>query len=307
MKRSIFMAGMLLPVLSYSQNADTAVRSKLVTTAPLLGGINITNMVAPVKAGEITFVIQAPSVDIAIPVYKKFRFKHPTFIRVGMRYQGILLSGEKLIYPNNFHSFTLPVSATYAISRATNISLIGLVSVGSDFKKTIDGNDIMYTAGVRFGFSQNKSFKYGVTLSYTSNYAGSYLLPLPDFDWTINKKLSFTAILPARASLKYKISNTQSIGATIGIIGAMYKLNTGVAQQYLHLHQNTAGLIYDLKVNDRLKLNAIADHTLMQRLETFDVNQKISLNGFGKLSDRKANISYQQNSFILQAGVSYQF
>ncbi len=45
----------------------------------------------------------------------------------------------------------------------------------------------------------------------------------------------------------------------------------------------------------------------MQRLETFDVNQKISLNGFGKLSDRKANISYQQNSFILQAGVSYQF
>jgi hypothetical protein len=308
MKRSLFLGGMLLPVLAWSQNADTTLRSKLITTAPRLGGITITNQVAPIKADGNTFTMQIPTADIGIPVYKKFTSKHPILIRTGIRYQGLLLSNEKNISSTNFHSITVPLLASYSLSRATNIGFIGMATIGSDFKTSIREEDVQYTAGVRFGFRQNKAFKYGVTMTYVRNYAGEYLLPLPDIDWTISKRLSLTAILPARASLKYKLTEAQSLGLTASIGGAMYRLNeAGKEKQYLHLRQSSGGLIYDLKLGQRWKLNLVAGHTFNQRLETFNMDQKVSFNGFSKLNDRKANVSYQQNSFIFQGGLSYQF
>lgn len=308
MKRSLFLGGMLLPVLAWSQQADTILRSKLITTAPRLGGITITNQVAPIKAGGNTFTMQTPTADIAIPVYKKFTTKHPILIRTGIRYQGLLLSNEKSISSTNFHSITVPLLASYSLSRATNMSFIGMATIASDFKTSIREEDVQYTAGIRFGFRQNKAFKYGITMTYVRNYAGEYLLPLPDIDWTINKRLSLTAILPARASLRYKLTEAQSLGLTASIGGGMHRLNeTGKEQQYLHLRQSSGGLIYDLKLGQRWKLNLVAGHTFTQRLETFNLDQKVSFNGLNKLNDRKANVSYQQNSFIFQGGLSYQF
>lgn len=307
MKKSIFLTGMLLPILSYSQNVDSTTRSKLMTTAPRLGNVTITNSVAPIKANGNTFTMQLPGVDIGIPVYKNFLSKHPILIRTGIRYQGLLLSNEKEISSTNFHSITVPLLFSYSFSRAANISFVGLASVGSDFKRNLEGKDIIYTVGVRAGFRQNKAFKYGITLAYTSNYSGQYLLPIPDFDWTISKKLSMTGVLPTRISLKYKLSQAQSLGITASVNGNMYRLNERQNIQYLHLRQSSAGLIYDLKLGQRWKLNLLAGHTFMQRLETFNMDQKISLNRFGKLDDRLPNVSYRRNSFILQGGVSYQF
>ena len=307
MIRSVFLAVMLLPVLGYSQNADSTARPKLVTTAPRLGGVNITNLFTPVKANGNTFIMQTPVADISIPIYKDFRSKHPILLRTGIRYQGLLLSNEKNIGSTNFHSITIPLLFNYSLSRATSVSFIGLASAGSDFKQNLEGKDILYTVGVRIGFRQNKSFKYGVTLAYTNNYSGRYLLPIPDIDWTISKKLSLTGILPARVSLKYKISEAQSLGLTASIGGTMYRLNENHQAQYLHLRQNSVGLIYDRTLARRWKLSLIAGHTFMQRLETFNIDQKVSLNRFSKLNDRIPNISYRQNSFIFQGGISYQF
>jgi len=307
MKRSIFLAGMLLPSFSYSQDIDSTSHSKLITAAPRLGGVNITNLVAPLKSNGNNFIMQLPVADIGIPVYKDFSSKHPVLIKTGLRYQGLLLSDEKNIGSTNFHSITIPLLLSYSLSRATNISFVGLASVNSDFKRSIEGEDVFYTAGIRVGFHQNKTFKYGVTITYTSNYSGKYLLPLPDIDWTISKKLSMTAVLPARASLKYKVSGTQSVGITASINGSMYRLNENEKKQYLHLQQNSAGFIYDLKLGLRWKLNLVAGHTFMQKLQTFDMDQKVSLNGFGKLNDRIPNVSYHNNSFIFQGGISYQF
>ena len=90
------------------------------------------------------------------------------------------MSNEEKIGGANFHSITIPILYSYSFSRATNISFIGLASVGSDFRRDLEGRDIQYTVGVRVGFDQNKAFKYGVTLVYTSNYSGTYLLPIPD-------------------------------------------------------------------------------------------------------------------------------
>lgn len=307
MKKSIFLAGILLPGFSYSQTTDSTAHSKLVTASPRLGGITITNLVAPIKTDGHSFTMQLPVVDIGIPIYKNFLTKHPVLIRAGIRYQGVLLSNEKQIGSTNFHSITVPLLFSYSFSRAANISFIGLISAGSDFKQSLEGKDINYTAGVRAGFRQNKAFKYGITIAYTKDYAGQYLLPIPDFDWTISKRLSIAGVLPSRISLKYKVSAAQSLGITAGIGGSMYRLNNGLNAQYLHLRQNSAGLIYDFKPGQRWKLNLLAGHTFMQRLETFNMDQKISLNRFGKLNDRIPNISYRANSFIFQGGVSYQF
>ena len=37
------------------------------------------------------------------------------------------------------------------------------------------------------------------------------------------------------------------------------------------------------------------------------MDQKISLDNFGKLNDQVSNVSYQNNSFIFQGGISYLF
>ncbi len=308
MKKSLFLMGMLWPVLSYCQNVDSSsMHKKFTTTAPLLGGVNVTNIVAPVDAGGNTFTMQQPIVDVGLPVYKDFSSAHPILIKTGIRYQGLFLSGEQNIGSNEFQSITIPFLLNYSLSRTTSISFVGLATVGSDFKRSISTDDILYTAGVRIGFRPNNSFRYGITLAYISNYSGKFLLPIPDIDWTINNRLSLTGIIPARASLKYKLSEIQSLGITGSLSGSMYRLNDDAKDQYIHLQQNSAGLIYDLKLSRRWKLNLIAGHTFAQRLETFNMDQKVPFDGFTKLNDRIANISYRQNSFIFQGGISYEF
>jgi len=303
----MFLTGMLLPIFCYSQGVDSTARSKFVTTSPRLGGITVTDIVAPVNANGSNFTMQRPIVDIGISVYKNFSTGHTVLVKTGIRYEGLFLSNEKEIGSDNFQSLTVPLLVSYSLSRTTNISFIGLATVGSDFKRNIDASDILYVAGVRIGFNPSKSFRYGVTLTYVSNYSGKFLLPLPDIDWTISNKWSLTGVIPARGSLKYKLSEAQSFGITASFDGSMYRLNDDAQNQYIHLRQNSGGVIYELKLGQRWKLNLIAGHTFMQRLETFNLDQKVSFDGFTKLNDRISNISYRQNSFIYQGGISYQF
>ncbi|MCS3734028.1 DUF6268 family outer membrane beta-barrel protein [Mucilaginibacter dorajii] len=308
MKRSLFLMGILLPVLGYCQSVDSSsMRKKFTTTAPLLGGVNVTNIVASIDANGNSLTMQQPIVDLGFPVYKDFSAPHPILIKTGIRYQGLFLSGKQNLGGNAFQSITVPVLLNYSLSRTTSISFVGLATVGSDFKRSIDADDILYTAGVRIGFRPGKSFSYGITLAYISNYSGKFLLPIPDIDWTISNKLSFTGVIPARASLKYRLSEIQSLGITGSLNSSMYRLNEGAKDQYIHLQQNSAGLIYDLKLTKRWKLNLIAGHTFSQKLETFNMDQKVPFDGFAKLNDRVANISYRQNSFIFQGGLSYVF
>src|SRR5438309_11620587 len=107
MRKSIFLAGVLLPILSYSQSADSTINPKLVTTSPRLGGINATDMVAPIKANGSTFTLQQSVIDAGIPLYKNFTTAHPILIKTGIRYQGLFLSGEKNIGSTNFQSVTV--------------------------------------------------------------------------------------------------------------------------------------------------------------------------------------------------------
>lgn len=307
MKRSLFLTGMLWPALALTQSPDSSRQQKLTTTAPRLGGITVSNIIAPVKANGNTFYMQVPAADIGYPVYKKLQSKHPVLIRLGLRYQGLLLSKEQYISSNNFHSVTVPLIFNYSFSRAKNISLIGLASLASDFKRSITGDDLLYTVGVRAGFNQNRAFKFGITLTYTSNYSGTFLLPIPDIEWAISKKLNLTGILPSRISLKYKLSQARSLGITASFGGSMYRLNEGLKPQYLQLQQNSAGFIYDLKLNQRWRMNLISGYTFTQKLETFNMDQKVGLNSFGKLNDRIPNISYRSNSILFQGGISYQF
>jgi hypothetical protein len=299
---------MLLPVLGYCQGTDSiSMHKKFITTAPLLGGVTVTNIVSPVDANGNTFTMQQPIIDVGFPVYKDFSTPHPILIKTGIRYQGLFLSGEQNIGSTEFQSITVPFLLNYSFSRTTNISFVGLAIVGSDFKRSISAEDILYTVGVRIGFQPNNSFRYGVTLAYISNYSGKFLLPIPDIDWTISNKLSLTGVIPARASLKYKLSEIQSLGITGSLNSSMYRLNADTKDQYINLQQNSAGLIYDIKLSRRWKFNLIGGHTFSQRLQTFNMDQKVSFDGFTKLNDRVANISYRQNSFIFQGGISYEF
>jgi len=300
--------GILLPLFSYCQSPDsTYTNKKLTTTAPLLGGVTVTNIVSPVNAGGNTFTMQQPIVDASTPVYKDFSTAHPVLVKVGIRYQGLFLSGVQNIGEDQFHSITGSLLFNYSVSHTTSISFIGLATMASDFKQSPVAGDILYTVGVRFGFRPTASFKYGITMLYTRNYSGNFLLPLPDIDWSISKRLSLTGIIPARASLKYQLSDMQSLGVTASFNGSMFRLNEDTRNQYIHLRQNNAGFIYDVKLSQQWKFNLVAGHTFLQRLETFNMDQKVAFDGFNKLSNRISNISYLQNSFIFQGGISYEF
>jgi len=301
------LAGMLLPALTYAQNTDSSVRGKFITTAPRLGGITVTDLVTPVKANGNVFTMQAPVVDIGIPLYKDLSPEHATVVKTGIRYEGLFLSNEKNIGGSSFHSLTVPLLYSYSLTRTTSLSLIGLATVASDFKRTIEGEDIQYMAGVRVGFRPGKTLRWGITLTYVSNYSGRFLLPIPDIDWTISPKWSLTGVVPARASLKYALSRTQSLGATVGFTGSMYRLNDGERGQYLHFRQNSGGLLYERRLGQRWKFTLLAGHTFMQRLGTFNIGQKVSFDRFDKLNDRVPNVSYRQNSFVFQGGLSWQF
>lgn len=290
------------------QRTDTIVHKRFVTTAPRLGGVTVTNSYIPVKADGHTFSMQMPTVDVSVPVYKNFKTKHPVLVKTGIRYQGLILSDERKIGSNAFHSITIPLLVNYSFSRATNLSFIGSTSINSDYKQDIESKDILYTVGARIGIHQNRKFKYGVSLVYTKGYSGTFLIPVPDIDWTINKRLVFTAILPARASLKYKLSDAHSLGATAWLAGNnMYRLNEQEREQYIHLQQTNAGIIYDVVLGQRWKLSVVAGYTFMQKLQTFDMDQKIGFNKFTDLNKRDTNISYEQKSIIVQTGISYQF
>ena len=291
-----------------TQQADSIMRQKLMTTSPRLGGVTVTNTVISIKADGQTFTVQLPTVEIGIPVYKNFKTPHPILLKASIRYQALILSDEGKIRSNNFHSISIPLIFSYSFSRATNLTLIGSPSINSDYKRDLTADDLQYTAGVRIGIHQNRKFKYGIAATYVKGYSGTYLLPVIDIDWTINKRLSLTAILPARTTLKYKLSEKHALGATLWINGSMYRLNDEAEkEQYIHLRQTCAGLLYEAKLGQRWKLNLVAGYTLVQKLETFDIDQKIALNKFADLNRRTANVSYIEKSFVVQGGVSYQF
>ena len=328
MKKRLFLAGLLLPVLSYAQRADTSVRSTdttvrstdttvrpkdarrqkpLVTTAPRLGGVTISSQVTPVTMSGGSFTLYQPTVDIGVPIYTDFTSPHPLLIKTGLRYDGLMIDNEKNIGGSAFHTLTIPFVLNYSLNRKTDLSLLGGVMVSSDFKRDIGSGDIFYTAGARIGFRPRNTLRYGVTLVYFRNYSGQYLLPVPDIEWAIDRRWSLTAVLPARASLKYKVDKTQSLGITNSFTGGTWLLHSAGGKQYLQLQQVSAGLLYECTLAKRWKLNLIAGHTLLQRLETFDLDQKISLDGFGKLGERVHNVSYRPNSFTFQGSVSFAF
>lgn len=304
MKRSILLTGLFLPLLAGAQNGDSSRRSALVTTAPLLGGLTVTDVMTPITANGHTFTAEQPIVDFGVPLYKNFRTKHPVIFKAEVRYQGLFLSGEQNIGSTDFHSLTGMLSYTYMFSRATNITFVGLGGVSSDFRRNPDASDIQYTAGVRIGFHQDRSFKYGVTVAYTSDYSGTYLLPLPDIDWTISQRWSLTALLPQRVSLKYKLSPGQFLGFTSGLNTGAYRLNAG---KYLQWQQVDEGLLYEVNLGRHWAANLIAGYAVSQRLETFNDDQKMSLDSFGELGKRTPLVSYRQTSFVAQAGMSYKF
>lgn len=327
MKKSIFlsMAVLFSPALVLAQAINDG---PLQTVAPKLGGINITGMMAPISSNGKNFLINQLVVDLSAPVYKNFNTPHPEIFKVGIRYQGMFLSGESSVgadplesnlgLNNNFsgqnslggktfHSLTIPVSYTYVINPSTNLTAIAAVGFGSDLKKNLPSSDLIYTAGVRMGFQQDRNFKYGVTLVYNKTYSGTYLIPIPDIEWAINDRWNLSAALPIRTTLRYKINSSQSIGATFGLNAGEYRLNGEQKGKYVQFQQMSQGLIYDLKLWNNWKLNIIGAYTLMQKLQSFDNDQKISLDDFGGLKNRKTNYSNQSKSLVVQGGISYQF
>jgi len=289
-------------------STGTLYAQPLTTAAPLLGGVNTSEMVAPVKVNGNTFTAQQFSIDAGTSIYRVTRRKHPYFGRLTIRYQGLYLSGVPGIGSNSFQSFSMSFSHSYIVDKKTSVTFLGTAGFGSDFKQSIQTSDIYFLGGVRFGWQQTQKFQYGLTLAYVNTYCGQFLLPIPDFTWKITDKWTFNGILPLRTSLKYAFTKKQSLGVTMGLNTGMYRLNDEIGEkQYLQLLQYTAGFIYDGMISRHWKFNIIAGHTIVQQLQTFDNSQKLPVDDFAGFNDRVSNVSYKQNSLVLQAGLSFLF
>jgi hypothetical protein len=324
MKRVFILAGILLPLLSWSQspaptpqNSDSSAQkpdgnrqSVFLTAAPRLGGIALTDAVSPMKHGNGRSIVQQHIVDFGIPVYENFTSKHPTFIKVGFRYENLIVPNHPALGNGSFNNFMVPLVASYSVTKKFNLTLIGMAAMSSDMKQDFTTGDIQYNAGIRFGWQPNQNLRYGVTLVYVNNYSGKYLLPVPDIEWTINKKWQFSAVVPSRITIKYKLTPNQSLGLTTGYASNVYAINKIGQQsvkQYLSWQQYSGGLLYEVTLSKRWNFNVMAGHSFSQKLETFDQSQKASLDNFSFLSNRKPIYSDHQTSFIAQATINYKF
>ena len=307
MKRALLLAGVLLPFIGLTQTPDSNRQSKLLTVAPRLGGIALTDAVTPMRINGAGSMVQQHILDFGLPLYKDFTSPHPVFIKSGFRYENLIVPNIPALGSGAFQSFTIPLLASYALSRTTNLTFIGLATVSSELKQSLSFNELQYTAGLRIGFQPSKQLRYGVTLTYVNSYSGQLLIPVPDFDWTINHHLQLTAVVPSRISLKYKLTANQSLGLTSGYAATTYGLADGKSKQYLSWQQYSGGLIYDLKLSGRWNINLVAGHSFMQRLETFDQQEKASFDNFSELNKRKPIYSDRQTSFVFQAIITYQF
>jgi hypothetical protein len=307
MKRALLLAGVLLPFIGFSQTPDSNRQSRFLTAAPRLGGLALTDAVTPLKVNGTGSMVQQHILDFGLPLYKNFTAAHPVFIKSGFRYENLLVPNIAAFGSGAFHSCTVPLLASYSLSRKTNLTFIGLATVSSDLKQSLSFSDLQYTAGLRIGFQAGKQLRYGVTLTYVNSYSGQLLLPIPDLDWTINRRLQLSAVVPSRISLKYKFTANQSLGLTTGYMATTYGMADGKSKQYLSWQQFSGGLIYDLKLSGRWNINLVAGHSFMQRLETFDQQEKASFDNFSELNNRKPIYSDRQTSFVFQAIISYQF
>ncbi len=276
---------------------------------PMLGYVNINGGTSSINTGSEKISIGQAAADINIPLYKNFKAQHPHFTQLLLHYDGLFISdNSKIGSSNNFHSISATLMQTISISKTTNMTFIAMSNIASDFKQDLEGRDIMYGAGVRMGFHQNKNLKYGVTLMYINSYAGRFLIPLPDIDWQINDRWNLSAFIPAIASLKYKISDKQSLGLATGLNATVYGLNDSAQhKQYIQFQQYNLGFVYDINLGKHWKINLNAGRTLMQKLETFSTDQKVSFEDFGSLHNRISNVSYKENSFFIHGGISYRF
>jgi len=283
------------------------INQPLLTASPLLGGVNVSDMFAPVSVNGSTFTIQQLTVDESSPVYRVKGTRHPFFIKAGFRYQGLFLANEPLIGSNNFHAINLQFYSTYVVSRKFNISGFASIGVASDFRKSPEGDDLNYLASIRFGVQKSRNLRYGISLTYINNYGGSYLVPLPDIDWVINDKWELESIIPFRTSLKHKLNPKHILGITQGLNGGLYRLNDSDVKKYIQLQQYNTGLLYELHLSRYWHFNLVAGYAISQKLQTFTADQKVSLNHFGAAADRITEVSYKQRSFMLQGGISYKF
>jgi Domain of unknown function (DUF6268) len=307
MKNALLLAGILLPFIGFTQTPDSNRQSKFLTAAPRLGGITLTDAVTPIKVNGAASMVQQHILDIGLPLYKDFTSAHPVFIKSGFRYENLIVPNIAAFGSGAFHAFTVPLLASYSLSRKTNLTFIGLATLSSDLKQAAPFSDLQYTLGLRIGFQPGKQLRYGVTLTYVNSYSGQLLIPVPDLDWTINRHLQLTAVVPSRISLKYKLTANQSLGLTSGYTASTYGLTDGKSKEYLSWQQYSGGLIYDLKLGGRWNINLVAGHSFLQRLETFDQSEKASFDNFSELNKRKPVYSNRQTSFVFQAVVTYQF
>lgn len=278
----------------------------VIPAKPLLGAFIFRTAASQMNAGGFNFVAYQTFADISSPIYGSIKGKHPYFGQLNLKYQGLQLAGEKNIGQSVFHNFSMAIFHNYIRSKSNFITVIALGSVGSDFKRSIIASDLNLVLGVRVGWRQNKAFKIGVIFVYANVYSGQYLLPLPDFKWSINDHWTLSGLFPIKTSLKYKISNTQSLGGTFDLGGGAYRLNDFSAnRKYIQLSQFSAGLVYDVAINRKFKMALFLEHAVMQKLQTFNSNEKAFLNQFNK--KRTAEVSYIRTSFVLQAELRYLF
>src|ERR1700733_13532487 len=91
MKRALLLAGILLPFIGFTQTPDSNRQSKLLTVAPRLGGIALTDAVTPMRINGAGSMVQQHILDFGLPLYKDFTSAHPVFIKSGFRYENLIV------------------------------------------------------------------------------------------------------------------------------------------------------------------------------------------------------------------------
>ena len=180
----------------------------------------------------------------------------------------------------NYHTISYNLGLIQSLSPRWRLMLNLSPTLASDFKESLDEDDLLYQANAMFINNKSKRFSYGFGLAYTTRFGRQIVLPTGMLVYR-TPKIVLNILLPTRASIMFKSkSKTFLYGVETSINGGLFN-NTTDVETISALVDETGysrfliGPAFELKQKNGINIQIKGGVAAGRRLEFIDVNEEI--------------------------------
>ena len=271
------------------------------------------------KQGSGEVDIQEVNLSFSLPI----QFENKDALIIGGSYNNLSLSQEFTpeifvpILPARFQSISLQLGYVKQLREDLNMLVMVIPKLSSDFKE-ISGKDFQLGGLVLFTKTKNEHFKWKYGLYYNQEFFSPFIVGFLGWDWKINDKWRFWALLPQGATLDRKLNDRFHAGFTYSTPVSSYRLSespVNAPYQNGYLHQTYFGrldLYGEVYLSKNVALQARAGHTLFRNFRVFgeEDTQGANIWGIG-FQDRSEFLPNQysalKDGFVFELGLYFRY